>query len=93
MSHHELAEGVADFYHTINMLHPFREGNGRAQRVFFSQWLQHIGFQLDLTTVDSDEFIFATIQAAQGVMDQLVDCFDRTIQPPQLQIDMEITVS
>lgn len=93
LSYHELAEGVADFYHTINMLHPFREGNGRAQRVFFSQWIQHIGFQLDLTTVDSDEFIFATIQAAQGVMDQLVDCFDRAIQPPQLQIDMEITVS
>lgn len=81
LSRHELAEEVADFYHTVNMLHPFREGNGRAQRVFFSQWIRHIGFRLDLTAVDSDVFIFATIQAAQGAMDQLVDCFDCAIQP------------
>lgn len=26
LSHRELAEEVADFYHTINLLHPFREG-------------------------------------------------------------------
>lgn len=83
LSHRELAEEVADFYHTVNMIHPFREGNGRAQRVFFSQWIRHIGFQLDLTAVDPDEFIFATIQAAQGVMDQLVDHFDHAIQSPQ----------
>lgn len=93
LSHRELAEEVADFYHTVNILHPFREGNGRTQRVFFSQWIQHIGFRLDLTAVDPDEFIFATIQAAQGVMDQLVDCFDRAIQVPQLQMDMEMTMS
>lgn len=82
LRHRELAEAMADFYHTVNMLHPFREGNGRAQRVFFSQWVRHIGFQLDLTAVDPDEFIFATIQAAQGVMDQLADCFERAIQIP-----------
>lgn len=93
LNHHELAEEVADFYHTVNMLHPFREGNGRAQRVFFSQWMHHIGFQLDLTAVDSDEFIFATIRAAQGVMDQLVGCFDRAIHSPQLQMDTGMTMS
>lgn len=92
LSHRELAEEVADFYHTVNMLHPFREGNGRAQRVFFSQWIQHIGFRLDLTAVDPDEFIFATIYAAQGVIDQLVDCFDRAIQSPQLQMNMNPTI-
>lgn len=93
LSHHKLAEEVADFYHTVNMLHPFREGNGRAQRVFFSQWIQHIGFQLDLTTVDPDEFMVATIYAAQGVMDQLINCFDRAIQPLQLQMNMDLTMS
>lgn len=92
LDHHELAEEVADFYHTINMLHPFREGNGRAQRVFFAQWLHEMGYQLDLTAVDPDEFIFATIYAAQGVMDRLVDCFEKTIQQPQMQMDMEMTM-
>ena len=35
LSKHELAMEVADFYSTVNMLHPFREGNGRTQRIFF----------------------------------------------------------
>ena len=80
LSHRELAEEVADCYHTVNMLHPFREGNGRAQRIFFTQWIRELGFELDLTTADLDEFMVATIYAAQGVMDQLVDFFDRIIQ-------------
>lgn len=84
LDHDEMAKEIAEFYHTINMLHPFREGNGRTQRAFFTQWMRHIGYQLDLATVDADEFVFATIRAAQGVMDPLVDCFDRAIQPLQV---------
>lgn len=92
LNQHELAMEVADFYHTVNMLHPFREGNGRTQRVFFSQWVQEIGYHLNLTAVDPDEFMFATIYAAQGVMDQLVDCFEKMIQAPQMQMGMEMTM-
>lgn len=79
LSKHELAAEVADFYSTVNMLHPFREGNGRTQRIFFKQWLQHLGYTLDLTNVDADEFMIATIQAAHGVMDMLIDFFEKSI--------------
>jgi len=82
LSHRELAEEIADFYHTVNMLHPFREGNGRAQRVFFTQWIRSLGCDFDLSPVDPDAFMIATIYAAQGVMDQLVDFFEQTIERP-----------
>ncbi len=88
LSHHELAEEVADFYHTVNMLHPFREGNGRTQRVFFTQWIRSLGYDLDWSSVDPDAFMIATIYAAQGVMDQLVDFFERTIEQPQMGMRM-----
>lgn len=88
LSHRELAEEVADFYHTVNMLHPFREGNGRAQRVFFTQWIRSLGYDLDLSSVDPDAFMIATIYAAQGVMDQLVDFFEQTIERPQMGMRM-----
>lgn len=88
LSHRELAEEVADFYHTVNMLHPFREGNGRAQRVFFTQWIRSLGYDLDLSSVDPDAFMIATIYAAQGVMDQLVDFFEQTIEWPQMGMRM-----
>jgi len=37
-----------------------------------------------LSSVDPDAFIIATIYAAQGVMDQLVDFFEQTIAQPQM---------
>ena len=79
LSKHELAVKVADFYSTVNMLHPFREGNGRTQRIFFKQWIQHLGYTLDLTDIDTDEFMIATIQASHGVMDTLIDFFEKSI--------------
>ena len=84
LSHRELAEEAADFYHTINMLHPFRESNGRAQRVFFTQWIRSLGYDLDLSSVDPDAFMVATIYAAQGVVDQLINFFERAIEQPEM---------
>lgn len=86
MSHRELAEEVADFYHTVNMLHPFREGNGRTQRIFFTQWIRSLGYDFDLSSVEPDAFMIATIYAAQGVMDQLADFFEQMIEQPQMEM-------
>ena len=33
----EFITEIADLYHSLNMLHPFIEGNGRTERVFFVQ--------------------------------------------------------
>ena len=91
LSQRELAEEVADFYHTINMLHPFREGNGRVQRAFFEQWAEErLGCSLNLTAVDADEFMIATIFAAQGVMDQLINCFETMLQPLEMDMGMHM---
>ena len=70
------------------MLHPFREGNGRAQRVFFTQWIRSLGYDLDWSRIDPDAFMVATIYAAQGGMDQLVDFFEQAIEQPQMGMRM-----
>lgn len=90
LTRQEFIEGVADFYNTVNMLHPFREGNGRTQRIFFIQWLRHLGFELDLSEIDPDEFMVAAIYAAQGVMDHLQKFFDQRIQSPSAEQDMRL---
>ena len=33
----DFIEAITDFYCTTNILHPFREGNGRTQRIFITQ--------------------------------------------------------
>lgn len=71
---------IADLYNSLNMLHPFREGNGRTQRLFFTLLIRKAGYDIDFSSVDTDELMFATIYAAQGVMDYLIDFFNKAIQ-------------
>ena len=58
---------MSDFYCVTNYLHPFREGNGRTQRVFLSQLSQNAGYEMNFAAVDTDELMIATIQASNGV--------------------------
>ena len=71
----QFAEHLAEFYNDINLLHPFREGNGRAQRVLITQIAKRAGYDIDFTLVDRDRMMIATIYAAQGVLDQLKELF------------------
>ena len=68
-----------DLYERTNELHPFREGNGRTQRVFLSQLARHTGYDMDFARVDPDDLMIATIQAAGGVDDFLKELFDEVI--------------
>ena len=72
-------ENITDLYNTLNMIHPFREGNGRTQRTFISLLARFSGHFADFSKVDEDELMIATIQAAGGVHDQLIRVFSRII--------------
>ncbi len=72
---------LTDFYSGVNCLHPFREGNGRTQRLYFRQLVQRAGYKLDFPAVDSDRMIIATIQAASGVDTALRELFDEIVIP------------
>ncbi|HBE13799.1 MAG TPA: hypothetical protein DEB10_07630 [Ruminococcaceae bacterium] len=61
------------------MLHPFREGNGRTQRVFISQLIRNAGYDIDFSEIDSDDLMIATIQAANGVFDAIAQLFSEHI--------------
>lgn len=50
----------------VNALHPFRDGNGRAQRAFFAQLAANAGYQLDWQLVDPQDNIDASVAAMQG---------------------------
>ena len=74
-----LVDEITDFYHEINMLHPFREGNGRTQRLFFTLLLRRLGHSISYAECDTDELMMATIYAAQGVMTHLHEFFEKII--------------
>lgn len=76
-------EELTDFYCSTNELHPFREGNGRTQRLFLSQLVQNAGYTLNFSDMDGDLLMIATIQAAQGVTDLLKQLLGEAVKPQE----------
>lgn len=58
-------EEVADFFSylmaELNIIHPFREGNGRAIREFVREYAAEFGFKLDWSKVSRDELLNSMI--------------------------------
>ena len=50
----------------VNAVHPFREGNGRAQRAFFEQLAGDAGFTLDWQHLDADRNVAASAAIMHG---------------------------
>lgn len=57
---------VAELYADLNALHPFREGNGRAQRAFIGLLCTTAGIRLDWSTISPDGNVAASIASARG---------------------------
>lgn len=51
MSRDQFIDRLAYHYDQLNYVHPFREGNGRTQRVFWNRVARDAGWQLDWRTV------------------------------------------
>ena len=73
-------EEIVDFYVTTNYLHPFREGNGRTQRIFISKLIKYNGYDFNFSNINPDLLMIATIKAANGVTDDLYNIFDSEIK-------------
>ncbi len=76
----DFVENIVDFYCSTNMLHPFREGNGRTQRIFIAQLIRFCGYDINFSEIDTDELMVATIHSANGVTDYLKNLFKKHIK-------------
>ena len=79
-SFNDFVENIVDLYCSLNYLHPFREANGRTERVFINQLINFCGYSISFSEIDSDFLMIATIQAAQGVTDNLTEIFKTYIK-------------
>ena len=69
-----------DLYCDLNYLHPFREGNGRSQRLFLSMLVASLGKRLDFSKIDADYLMIATIKSVSGDIFMLRDIFREYIK-------------
>lgn len=56
-----LAQLAGGLLTDLNMLHPFREGNGRTQREFVRQLARYHGFYLDYDRMDAEAYMAASV--------------------------------
>ena len=67
----ELVDAAAHYLGKISTLHPFREGNGRAERAFLAQPAAEAGHSLDWSGLDEDENVEASVASFRGDLDPL----------------------
>ena len=74
-------EQLAYYLSEINVLHPFREGNGRVQRVFIEYWAQAAGWHIDFSGVSDQEMIEASALSFAKEYDMINAMFRRITTP------------
>lgn len=76
-SFEKFIEGAAHFLAELNAIHPFREGNGRAQLAFLHLLSVNAGHPLDFTRVDAPAFLSAMVASFAGDNQPLVTALAR----------------
>lgn len=76
----EFVKEFTELYCRLNYLHPFREGNGRVQRLFLSMLLKNMEKSIDFSKIDTDLLMIATIKAVSGDVFMLCDIFRQHIR-------------
>lgn len=79
-SGNEFIDEFTELYCDLNILHPFREGNGRIQRLFLTMLLKSLGKTLDFSHIDKDILMLATIKSISGDIFLLHDIFSENIK-------------
>jgi cell filamentation protein len=72
---------LAHFHGEINAIHPFREGNGRAQRAFLGQLAREAGWRVAWSELDAAENDTASAASLQGDLEPLVTMLDGMVRP------------
>ncbi|GAC69572.1 Fic/DOC family protein [Gordonia soli] len=87
LDHGGFAVEAATVYATINMGHPYREGNGRTVKVFMSQLAADAGYRLDYGRVTPEQWGNAAMLSHpdrgtfEPVPDTMIPVFERITEP------------
>jgi cell filamentation protein len=81
LSKTQFASRLAHYYCELNVIHPFRDGNGRAQRLLFEVISINAGFAIRWKVVERIAWRDANIAGYVGQLAPLTMLIDRAIEP------------
>jgi cell filamentation protein len=77
----DFSESLTAVFGALNHVHPFREGNGRTQRLFFEQLARAAGYELNFDVISRERMIRASVDAEQGDQGTLRRLFTDLLDP------------
>jgi cell filamentation protein len=69
----------------LNKLHPFREGNGRTQRLFLDALTRQAGYELHFDVVSRERMVQASIEANAGNLGMMTRMFEEITDADRIQ--------
>src|SRR5581483_9143119 len=81
----EFARKMAILFSEINRIHPFREGNGRAQRQFIRQLAGNLGHKLHFEVISKERLVQASILSASRDYDMMSRLMDEITDTERIQ--------
>lgn len=81
LSRAQFVERLAHYYSELNVIHPFRDGNGRTQRLMFEGICINAGFEVRWEPIGRSEWVEANINAFYGRLELLTELLDRAVTP------------
>ena len=85
LSRPEFAEQAARLLADLNGLHPFREGNGRTQRMFLTDLAHQAGHELHFDVVSRERMGRASRQAMQGDVTMMARLLDEITDAERIE--------
>ena len=81
----EFVSKIAVLHSGINRIHPFREGNGRAQRWFVRLLAASLGYNLHFEVISMERLVQASILSANGDVSMMVRVMDEITNTERIQ--------
>lgn len=79
ISHEKFIYQLADLFCELNLLHPFREGNGRALRFFFEEMIFILGYEIRWPQITEQDWIDANIAGRDLNLNPLIGIFSKAV--------------
>jgi cell filamentation protein len=81
MPEHLFIQKLAEYYCELNACHPFRDGNGRAQRIMFEHIAWNCDHQLNFTGVSVEQWINANKHGMACNYQPMVEIMAKSVSP------------
>lgn len=81
LNRNRFVDRLAHYLGDVNALHPFRDGNGRAQRAFFAQLAAEAGYRLNWQLIDPQHNVDASVATMQGDEEPMRSLLDEITHP------------